>query len=159
MPFDCQTAKATFVDCEFSGDNAWGYVNNATYEGCTFSSSSDTAAMHFDRLYGELHVKNCEFVSGKIQIGNGGDAMAFFENCTFGETDATSIWSEKGIRVYCPTVFTSCEFNNRVVMGGSNGLEIKFVGCTMNGGTPVYYVDGQQDGIIRGGNVPNVIIE
>ena len=81
-----------------------------------------------------------------------------FNDCTFEETAETSIWSEKGIRVYSPAEFNNCEFNNRVVMAGSNGLSIVFDGCTMNNGTPVYYVDNT-DGIIRGGNIPAVTVK
>lgn len=148
---------ATFVDCTISGNNAWGYVNNATFQGCTFDSGSDVAAMHFDQLYGELVVNDCTFTSGKVQIGTDGSSSAVFNNCVFGETTSTSIWAEKGMRFYCPTEFNNCEFNNRVVLAGSNGLELTFNNCTMNGGTPVYYVDNT-DGIIRGGNVPTVVI-
>ena len=37
-------------------------------------------------------------------------------------------------------------------------FDTTFDGCTMNGGSPVYYVDNT-DGIIRGGNVPNVTVK
>ncbi|MBQ8743130.1 MAG: hypothetical protein IJZ03_07145 [Clostridia bacterium] len=150
--------NATFVNCSFSGNNAWGYVNNATYENCTFDSGSDNAAIHLDQLYGELVIKNCTFKSGKVQIGTDGSSTARFENCVFGETTTTSIWAEKGMRFYCPTTFVNCEFNNRAVLAGSNGLELTFENCTMNGGDAVYYVDNT-DGIIRGGNIPTVIIK
>ena len=148
--------NATFVDCEFTGNNAWGYAKNVTFENCVFDSTE--AAVHFDVLYGELVVKDCTFTAGKVQIGTNGSAVASFENCVFGETEQTSIWSEKGMRFYCPTKFTNCEFNNRVVLAGSNDLELTFDNCTMNDGTPVYYVDNT-DGIIRGGNIPNVTIK
>ena len=49
------------------------------------------------------------------------------------------------------------EFNNRNVVVSPTGLAVTFNSCTMNGGTPVYYVDNT-DGIIRGGNMPNVTI-
>ena len=61
------------------------------------------------------------------------------------------------MRIYAPAVFTRCEFNNRVVLAGSNGLSLTFNQCTMNGGSPVYYTNNT-DGIIRGGNVPNVTL-
>ena len=147
-----------FVDCVIKGGNSWKYVNNATFQNCTFDAGSENAAIHFDRLYGELVVNDCTFKSGKVQIGTDGSSTAKFNNCVFGETATTSIWAEKGMRFYCPTTFNNCEFNNRVVLAGSNGLSLTFDGCTMNGGTPVYYVDNT-DGIIRGGNVPAVTIK
>ncbi|MBQ1237430.1 MAG: hypothetical protein IIX70_03970 [Oscillospiraceae bacterium] len=152
--------NVAFVDCTLTGNSQWKYANNASFTNCTFDCGSANAAIHFDQLYGELVVNNCTFQSGKIQIGKGNDkATATFNNCTFAATTQThSIWTEMGIRVYVPTEFNNCEFNNRVVMAGSNGQPITFDSCTMNGGTPVYYVDNT-DGIIRGGNVPVVTIK
>ena len=151
--------NAIFVDCTFTGNGSWGYANDATFENCTFDpGSDDDAAMHFDVLYGTAVVKNCTFKSGKVQIGTDGSSEITFENCVFEETASTSIWSAKGIRVYSPATFVNCEFNNRVVLAGSNGLAVVFDSCTMNGGTPVYYVDNT-NGIIRGGNVPAVTIK
>lgn len=152
-----RNVDVTFVNCTFTGKNDWNYIRNATYIGCTFDVGSENAAMHFDQLYGTLTVTDCTFVSGKIQIGTTDNASAIFTNCTFGETASTSIWAEKGMRFYAPTTFENCEFNNRVVLAGSNGLALTFNGCTMNGGAPVYYVDNT-DGIIRGGNIPTVTI-
>ena len=138
--------------------SSWKYANNVSFTNCTFDCGSDNAAIHFDQLYGDLVVNNCTFQSGKVQIGNAGKTTAVFNNCVFAETTSTSIWAEKGMRFYCPTEFNNCEFNNRVVLAGSNGLSITFDSCTMNGGTPVYYVDNN-DGIIRGGNIPAVTIK
>lgn len=152
-------ADVTFVNCTFTGKNDWNYIRNATYIGCTFDCGSDVAAMHFDQIFGTLTVTDCTFVSGKIQIGTTSDtASAIFTNCTFAETATTSIWAEKGMRFYAPTTFVGCEFNNRVVLAGANDLALTFTGCTMDGGKPVYYVDNT-NGIIRGGNVPNVTIQ
>ena len=66
---------------------------------------------------------------------------------------AKEIAAEKGIRVYSPAEFNDCEFNNRVVLAGSNGLSITFNSRTMNNG-----VDVTED-IIKGGNVPVVTIK
>ena len=150
---------ATFVDCTFTANSSWGYANDVTFENCTFDSGADDkACMHFDKLYGTAVVKNCTFKSGEVQIGTDGSSEVIFENCTFADATDTSIWNAKGIRVYSPATFVNCEFNNRVVVAGSNGLAVVFDSCTMNGGTPVYYVDNT-DGIIRGGNVPAVTIK
>ncbi len=151
--------NAIFVDCTFTGNGSWGYANDATFENCTFDSGADdVACMHFDKLCGTAVVKNCTFKSGEVQIGTDGSSEITFENCTFADATDTSIWNAKGIRVYSPATFVNCEFNNRVVVAGSNGLAIAFDSCTMNGGTPVYYVDNT-NGIIRGGNVPAVTIK
>ncbi|MBQ7800371.1 MAG: hypothetical protein IJ370_07740 [Oscillospiraceae bacterium] len=145
--------NATFVNCSINGNNAWGYANNATFQNCTFNSPE--AAIHFDRLNGKLEVNNCTFTAGKVQIGAPGTAV--FNDCVFGATTNTSIWSEKGMRFYGETTFNNCEFNNRVVIAGYNDLPITFNSCTMNSGQPVYYTDNT-DGIIRGGNIPAVTI-
>ena len=136
------------------------YINDATFTNCTFDCGADNSAVHYDELFGDLVFNNCTFKSGKIQIGaNAGvTGTVTFNNCVFAETTTTSIWAEKGIRVYSPAEFNSCEFNNRVVLAGANDLPITFNSCTMNGGTPVYYVDNT-DGIIRGGNIPAVTIK
>ena len=149
-----------FVDCTFTANMNYMYINNATYTNCTFNSGSENAAVHYDELFGDLVFNNCNFVSGKVQIGaNAGmTGTVTFNDCTFAETASTSIWAEKGIRVYSPAVFSGCEFNNRVVLAGSNNLSITFDSCTMNGGAPVYYVDNT-DGIIRGGNIPAVTVK
>lgn len=148
-----------FVDCTFTANMNWMYINDASFTNCTFDCGSDNAAVHYDELFGDLVFNNCTFTSGKIKIGASKDltGTVTFNNCTFAETTATSIWSEMGIRVYSPAEFNDCEFNNRVVLAGSNGLPITFNSCTMNGGTSVYYVDNS-DGIIRGGNIPAVTI-
>ena len=151
--------NAIFVDCTFTANSSWGYANDVTFENCTFDSGADDkACVHFDVLYGTAVVKNCTFKSGEVQIGTDGSSEIIFENCTFADATDTSIWNAKGIRVYSPATFVNCEFNNRVVVAGSNGLAVVFDSCTMNGGTPVYYVDNT-DGIIRGGNVPAVTIK
>jgi len=149
-----------FVDCTFTANMNYMYINDATFTNCTFDCGVANSAVHYDELFGDLVFNNCTFKSGKIQIGKGNDeATATFNNCTFAATTQThSIWTEMGIRVYVPTTFNNCEFNNRVVVAGSNGLSVTFDSCTMNGGTPVYYVDNT-DGIIRGGNVPVVTIK
>ena len=148
-----------FVDCTFTANMNYMYINNATFTNCTFDCGSANAAVHYDELFGDLVFNNCTFVSGKIQIGANKEVTGTvtFNDCEFAETASTSIWSEKGIRVYSPAEFNNCEFNNRVVMAGANGLSIAFNSCTMNGGSPVYYVDNT-DGIIRGGNVPSVSV-
>ena len=124
-----------------------------TFDGCTFERM-----LHFDTTHNaEIVIENCTFgVLGTLKVG-AGTTNVEVKNCTFEVTTATSIWGEKGIIVYCPATFTDCEFNNRQVLAGSNGLSLTFNSCTMNGGTPVYYVDNT-DGIIRGGNVPNITI-
>ncbi|MBQ8743199.1 MAG: hypothetical protein IJZ03_07495 [Clostridia bacterium] len=149
-----------FVDCTFTAHMNYMYINDATFTNCTFDCGADNAAVHYDELFGDLVFNNCTFKSGKIQIGTNKDmtATVTFNDCVFEETTSTSIWSEKGIRVYSPAEFNNCEFNNRVVVAGSNGLSVTFDSCTMNGGTPVYYVDNT-DGIIRGGNIPVVTIK
>ncbi|MBR3786554.1 MAG: hypothetical protein IKJ77_09125 [Firmicutes bacterium] len=146
--------SAIFVDCEFTGNNAWGYANNATFQGCTFDSPD--AAIHFDQLKGELVVNDCTFTAGKVQVGAPGTSV--FNNCEFAGTTNDSIWSEKGMRFYGEVTFNNCEFNNRVVLAGFNDMPITFNNCTMNNGSPVYYVDNT-DGIIRGGNIPKVTIK
>ncbi len=146
--------NAAFVDCTFSGNNAWGYANNVSYKNCVFDSAE--AAIHFDVLGGSLVAENCTFVAGKVQLGAPG--TAYFKDCEFAATTQTSIWSEKGMRFYGEnTTFTNCEFNNRVVLVGANGQPVTFNSCTMEGGQPVYYNDNT-DGIIRGGNIPAVTI-
>ncbi|MBQ4075399.1 MAG: hypothetical protein IJD39_09390 [Clostridia bacterium] len=148
-----------FVDCTFTANMNYMYINDASFTNCTFNCGSANAAVHYDELFGDLVFNNCKFNSGKIQIGANKDmtGTVTFNDCTFAETASTSIWSEAGIRVYSPATFNGCEFNNRVVLAGSNGLPITFDSCTMKGGTPVYYVDNT-DGIIRGGNTPVVTI-
>ena len=141
----------TYVDCVFNADMAWMYINNATFTNCTFNSAG--AAVHYDEIKGDVVFNNCHFIAGKIQLGAGGTVA--FNNCVFDATTSTSIWSDKGIRVYSPVMFSDCEFNNRVALAGSNDLPMNFNSCTMNGGTPVYY-NGNSDGIISGGNVPFV---
>ena len=110
--------------------------------------------MVVDELFGDLVFNNCTFKSGKIQIGANKDmtGTVTFNDCVFEETTSTSIWAEKGIRVYSPAEFNDCEFNNRVVLAGSNGLSITFNSCTMNNGAAV------TEDIIKGGNVPVVTI-
>jgi len=149
-----------FVDCTFTANMNYMYINDASFTNCTFECGPDFAAVHYDELFGDLVFNNCTFNSGKIQIGANKDmtGTVTFNDCKFAETTSTSIWAEKGIRVYSPATFNSCEFNNRVVLAGSNGLPITFNSCTMNNGTPVYYVDNT-DGIIRGGNLPVVTIK
>ena len=148
-----------FVDCTFTANMNYMYINNATFTNCTFDCGSANSAVHYDELFGDLVFNNCTFVSGKIQIGANKEVTGTvtFNNCEFAETAATSIWAEKGIRVYSPAEFNNCEFNNRVVMAGAADLPITFNQCTMNGGAPVYYTDNT-DGIIRGGNIPAVTI-
>ena len=149
-----------FVDCTFTANMNYMYINDATFTNCTFDCGAANAAVHYDELFGDLVFNNCTFKSGKIQIGANKDmtGTVTFNDCVFAETTSTSIWAEKGIRVYSPAEFNDCEFNNRVVLAGSNGLSVTFDSCTMNGGTPVYYVDNT-DGIIRGGNIPVVTIK
>ncbi|MBQ8288413.1 MAG: hypothetical protein IJX76_06545 [Clostridia bacterium] len=149
-----------FVDCTFTANMNYMYVNNATFTNCTFDCGSANSAVHYDELFGDLVFDNCTFVSGKIQIGANKEVTGTvtFNNCDFVETASTSIWAEKGIRVYSPAEFNNCEFNNRVVMAGAADLPITFNQCTMNGGAPVYYTDNT-DGIIRGGNIPSVTIQ
>ncbi len=149
-----------FVGCTFTANMNYMYINNATFTNCTFDCGSANAAVHYDELFGDLVFNNCTFVSGKIQIGANADVTGTvtFNNCEFADTASTSIWSDNGVRVYSPATFNGCEFNNRVVLAGANGLSITFDSCTMNGGTPVYYVDNT-DGIIRGGNIPVVTIQ
>ena len=149
-----------FVDCTFTAHMNYMYINDATFTNCTFDCGAANAAVHYDELFGDLVFNNCTFKSGKIQIGANKDmtGTVTFNDCVFENTTSTSIWSDNGIRVYSPATFNGCEFNNRVVLAGSNGLSVTFDSCTMNGGTPVYYVDNT-DGIIRGGNVPVVTIK
>ena len=149
-----------FVDCTFTANMNYMYINDATFTNCIFDCGAANSAVHYDELFGDLVFNNCTFKSGKIQIGANKDmtGTVTFNDCVFEETTSTSIWAEKGIRVYSPAEFNDCEFNNRVVLAGSNGLSVTFDSCTMNGGTPVYYVDNT-DGIIRGGNVPVVTIK
>ncbi len=149
-----------FVDCTFTANMNYMYINDATFTNCTFDCGAANSAVHYDELFGDLVFNNCTFVSGKIQIGTNKDmtATVTFNNCVFEATTSTNIWSDNGIRVYSPAEFNACEFNNRVVLAGSNGLSVTFDSCTMNGGTSVYYVDND-DGIIRGGNVPVVTIK
>ena len=145
---------ATFNSCHFTGDNGinYTYCKNAVFENCVFDCTEK--AIHFDVVGESITVKNCQFNKGKVQIG-GYTSKATFEDCTFGGTASTSIWSEKGMRFYIPTTFTNCEFNNRVVLAGSNGLSLTFVSCTVNSGTPL----ATSDQIIKGGNVPTVTIK
>ena len=149
-----------FVDCTFTAHMNYMYINDATFTNCTFDCDAANAAVHYDELFGDLVFNNCTFKSGKIQIGANKDmtGTVTFNDCVFENTTSTSIWSDNGIRVYSPATFNGCEFNNRVVLAGSNGLSVTFDSCTMNGGTPVYYVDNT-DGIIRGGNIPVVTIK
>jgi predicted ribosomally synthesized peptide with SipW-like signal peptide len=149
-----------FVDCTFTANMNYMYINDATFTNCTFDCGAANSAVHYDELFGDLVFNNCTFKSGKIQIGANKDmtGTVTFNDCVFENTTSTSIWSDNGIRVYSPATFNGCEFNNRVVLAGSNGLSITFDSCTMDGGTPVYYVDNT-DGIIRGGNVPVVTIK
>lgn len=149
-----------FVDCTFTANMNYMYINDATFTNCTFDCGETNSAVHYDELFGDLVFNNCTFKSGKIQIGANKDVTGTvaFNDCVFAKTTSTSIWSEAGIRVYSPAEFKGCEFNNRVVLAGSNGLSITFESCTMNNGTSVYYVDNT-DGIIRGGNVPVVTIK
>ena len=144
-----------FVDCTFTANMNYMYINDVTFTNCTFDCGSDNSAVHYDELFGDAVFNNCIFTSGKIQIGTSENATVTFNNCVFADTAGTSIWSDKGIRVYCPAEFNGCEFNNRVALAGSNDLPMNFNSCTMNGGTPVYY-NGNSDGIISGGNVPFV---
>jgi len=148
-----------FVDCTFTANMNYMYINDATFTNCTFDTGAANSAVHYDELFGDLVFDNCTFKSGKIQIGANKDmtGTVTFNDCVFENTASTSIWSDNGIRVYSPAVFNDCEFNNRVVLAGSNGLSVTFDNCTMNDGTPVYYVDNT-DGIIRGGNIPVVTI-
>jgi len=149
-----------FVDCTFTANMNYMYINDATFTNCTFDCGVANSAVHYDELFGDLVFNNCTFKSGKIQIGANKDmtGTVTFNDCVFENTTSTSIWSDNGIRVYSPAEFNDCEFNNRVVLAGSNGLSVTFDSCTMNGGTPVYYVDNT-DGIIRGGNIPVVTIK
>lgn len=143
-----------FVDCTFTANMNYMYINDATFTNCTFDCGETNSAVHYDELFGDLVFNNCTFKSGKIQIGANKDmtGTVTFNDCVFEETTSTSIWSEKGIRVYSPAEFNGCEFNNRVVMAGSNGLSITFNSCTMNNGAEV------TEDIIKGGNVPVVTI-
>ena len=149
-----------FVDCTFTANMNYMYINDATFTNCTFDTGAENSAVHYDELFGDLVFDNCTFKSGKIQIGANKDmtGTVTFNDCVFENTASTNIWSDNGIRVYSPAVFNDCEFNNRVVLAGSNGLSVTFNSCTMNGGDPVYYVDNT-DGIIRGGNIPAVTIK
>lgn len=149
-----------FVDCTFTANMNYMYINDATFTNCTFDCGADKSAVHYDELFGDLVFNNCTFKSGKIQIGaNAGvTGTVTFNDCVFEDAASTNIWSDKGIRVYSPAEFNGCEFNNRVVMAGANDLPITFNSCTMNGGSSVYYVDNT-DGIIRGGNIPAVTIK
>ena len=150
-----------FVDCTITANMNYMYINDASFTNCTFDSGVANAAVHYDELFGDLVFNSCTFKSGKVQIGTNknGTSTVTFNNCEFAQTTQDhSIWTEMGIRVYSPATFNNCEFNNRVVMAGSNGQSLTFDGCTMNGGTPVYYVDNT-DGIIRGGNIPAVTIK
>lgn len=149
-----------FVNCTFTANMNYMYINDVTFDNCTFDVGSANSAVHYDELFGDAVFNNCTFKTGKIQIGANKDVTGTvtFNDCVFENTDTTSIWAEKGIRVYSPAEFNGCEFNNRVVLAGANELPITFDTCTMNGGTPVYYVDNT-DGIIRGGNVPAVTIK
>ena len=149
-----------FVDCTFTANMNYMYINDATFTNCTFDCGAANSAVHYDELFGDLVFNNCTFKSGKIQIGANKDmtGTVTFNDCVFEETTSTSIWSELGIRVYSPAEFNGCEFNNRVVLAGSNGLSITFNSCTTYS-NPVVYIDGQGAGsIIRGGNVPVVTI-
>ena len=148
-----------FVDCTFTANMNYMYINDATFTNCTFDTGAANSAVHYDELFGDLVFDNCTFKSGKIQIGANKDmtGTVTFNDCVFENTASTNIWSDNGIRVYSPAVFNDCEFNNRVVLAGSNGLSVTFDNCTMNGGDPVYYVDNT-DGIIRGGNIPAVTV-
>jgi len=148
-----------FVDCTFTDNMNYMYINDASFTNCTFDCGSANSAVHYDELFGDLVFNNCTFTSGKIQIGTNAEmtGTVTFNDCTFAETASTSIWGELGIRVYSPAEFNDCEFNNRVVLAGSNGLPITFNSCTMNNGVPVNYVDNT-NGIIRGGNIPDVTI-
>ena len=160
-PFNGRYYKDTnidFVDCTFTTNMSWMYINDVTFTNCTFDCGKANAAVHYDELFGDAVFNNCKFISGKIQIGKNGDGMIIFNDCEFAATTQThSIWTEMGIRVYKNTEFNNCEFNNRVVCAGFNGQPVTFNNCTMNGGCPVYYVDNT-DGIIRGGNIPAVTI-
>lgn len=149
-----------FVDCTFTANMNYMYINDATFTNCTFDTGAENSAVHYDELFGDLVFDNCTFKSGKIQIGANKDmtGTVTFNDCVFENTASTNIWSDNGIRVYSPAVFNDCEFNNRVVLAGSNGLSVTFNSCTMNGGDPVYYVDNT-NGIIRGGNIPAVTIK
>ena len=149
-----------FVDCTFTANMNYMYIDDVTFTNCTFDCGIANSAVHYDELFGDAVFNNCTFVSGKIQIGTSGDEGTItFNDCTFGQTTQThSIWTEMGIRVYKNTVFNNCGFNNRVVMAGAHDLPITFDSCTMNGGTPVYYVDNT-DGIVRGSNIPVVTVK
>ena len=143
-------------DAKLGGASSGQYGSisgSITFKGCTFEKF-----LHFDSTHGaNILIEDCTFgVLGSLKVGAGSTNVEV-KNCTFEVTTATSIWGEKGMTIYCPATFTNCEFNNRQVLAGSNGLSLTFNSCTMNGGTPVYYVDNT-DGIIRGGNIPNVTI-
>lgn len=159
-----------FVDCTFKANMNYMYINNATFTNCVFDCGSNNAAVHYDELFGDLVFNNCTFISGKIQIGARVEEKEIdgvmtevilgtvtFNNCEFMDTAGTSIWSDKGIRIYSPATFNNCEFKNRVVLAGFNDLPLTFNACTMEDGKAVYYVDNN-DGIIRGGNIPAVTV-
>ena len=124
-----------------------------TFVGCTFEKM-----LHFDTTNNaSILIDGCTFgVLGTFKMGTGATNIVV-KNTTFKNTTSTSIWGEKGVVVYCPATFTNCEFNNRNVLVSPPGQTVTFNSCTMNGGSPVYYVDNT-DGIIRGGNVPNIVI-
>ena len=119
-----------------------GFADAQTALNTAFGKSSEKAAEWFDGENVPVTVSSADELKAALDAG---------------ET-TTSIWAEKGIRVYSPAEFNGCGFNNRVVLVGANDLPITFNSCTMNGGSSVYYVDNT-DGIIRGGNIPAVTIK
>ena len=148
--------KNVVFDAKLGGASSGQYGSisgDVTFEGCTFEKM-----LHFDSTHdANILIENCTFgVLGTLKVGAGATSVVV-KDSTFDITTATSIWGEKGIVIYCPVTFTNCEFNNRSVVTSPTGLTVTFNSCTMEGGKPVYYVDNT-DGIIRGGNVPNVTI-
>jgi hypothetical protein len=156
LPNETAVFENVIFDSKLGGASGGQYgsvTGSVTFKGCTFEKM-----LHFDNTNNaNILIEDCTFgVLGTFKMGAGA-ANIVVKNTTFNTTTSTSIWGEKGIVVYCPTTFTDCEFNNRAVVVSPAGLSVTFNSCTMEGGKPVYYVDNT-DGIIRGGNVPNVTI-
>ena len=80
-----------FVDCTFTANMNYMYINNATYTNCTFDCGAANNAVHYDELFGDLVFNNCTFKSGQIKIGANKDVTGTvtFNDCEYAETTST----------------------------------------------------------------------
>ncbi|MBR2988046.1 MAG: hypothetical protein IKC63_08510 [Clostridia bacterium] len=148
----------TFENCTFLGKvgNIYqGVVANIVLKNCVFKNS-----LHLDNPVdgSTFEMDGCEFYPTAFFKLGAGFVTTTVKNTTFSAVPASaSIWSVKGIISYNPISFENCEFNNRLVLVGAQGMAANFTNCTMNGGKDVFFDNGADD-IIGGGNVPTVTI-